>query len=154
MTKANSDFTSHSTNESNPHGVTKAQIGLGNVDNTADSKKSVKYATSAGVTEKLPSWKLIKQVTGSTQVSFSNYMTSGYTELLAVVTHGLLQEQLVFSIPASGIEKYMTLPGYYLNASENLTESLHIANNKVNVSTFVYNGNNVLSEVSLGLYVR
>lgn len=30
------------------HTHTKAQVGLGNVDNTADSAKSVKYATSAG----------------------------------------------------------------------------------------------------------
>lgn len=33
-TKANaSDLTSHTTNKSNPHGVTKAQLGLGNVEN-------------------------------------------------------------------------------------------------------------------------
>lgn len=38
----------HSSNKSNPHGVTKAQIGLDKVDNTKDSEKSVKYATSAG----------------------------------------------------------------------------------------------------------
>lgn len=38
----------HIANKSNPHGVTKAQVGLGNVDNTADSTKSVKYAASAG----------------------------------------------------------------------------------------------------------
>lgn len=37
----------HTSNKSNPHGVTKAQIGLDKVDNTEDSKKSVKYATSA-----------------------------------------------------------------------------------------------------------
>lgn len=30
------------------HTHTKAQVGLGNVDNTADSAKSVKYAASAG----------------------------------------------------------------------------------------------------------
>ena len=39
---------SHTSNKSNPHGVTKAQVGLSNVDNTADSVKSVKYAASAG----------------------------------------------------------------------------------------------------------
>lgn len=33
----------------NPHKVTKSDVGLGNVDNTADANKSVKYATSAGV---------------------------------------------------------------------------------------------------------
>ncbi len=38
----------HTSNKSNPHGVTKAQIGLDKVDNTKDSEKSVKYATSAG----------------------------------------------------------------------------------------------------------
>lgn len=39
----------HSTKTSgNPHHVTKIDVGLGNVDNTADSAKSVKYATSAG----------------------------------------------------------------------------------------------------------
>ena len=32
----------HIGNRSNPHGVTKAQVGLGNVDNTADSSKVVK----------------------------------------------------------------------------------------------------------------
>lgn len=32
----------HIGNKSNPHGVTKAQVGLGNVDNTADSSKVVK----------------------------------------------------------------------------------------------------------------
>lgn len=39
----------HSTKTSgNPHHVTKTDVGLGNVNNTADSAKSVKYATSAG----------------------------------------------------------------------------------------------------------
>ena len=43
-----STVNAHIANKSNPHGVTKSQVGLGNVDNTADSAKSVKYATSAG----------------------------------------------------------------------------------------------------------
>lgn len=45
---ARSDISSHITSGNNPHGVTKSQIGLGNVNNTADSTKSVKYATTAG----------------------------------------------------------------------------------------------------------
>ena len=43
-----SALSTHTSNTSNPHSVTKSQIGLGNVDNTADANKSVKYATSAG----------------------------------------------------------------------------------------------------------
>lgn len=46
--EASSALTSHTSNKSNPHGVTKAQVGLGNVDNTADANKSVNYANSAG----------------------------------------------------------------------------------------------------------
>ena len=44
----NDSLSSHTGNTNNPHDVTKAQIGLGNVDNTADSQKSVNYANSAG----------------------------------------------------------------------------------------------------------
>lgn len=36
---------SHSANTSNPHSVTKSQVGLGNVDNTSDANKPVSTAT-------------------------------------------------------------------------------------------------------------
>lgn len=43
--KANqSDFEVHVDNQSNPHGVTKSQVGLGNVDNTSDINKPVSTA--------------------------------------------------------------------------------------------------------------
>ena len=35
-----SALTSHTSNTSNPHSVTKAQVGLGNVDNTSDVNKN------------------------------------------------------------------------------------------------------------------
>ena len=38
----------HPGSGTNPHGTTKSDVGLGNVDNTADANKSVKYATSSG----------------------------------------------------------------------------------------------------------
>lgn len=38
---------SHINNKSNPHGITKATLNLGNVDNTADINKTVKAAGSA-----------------------------------------------------------------------------------------------------------
>ena len=41
---AQSDLTSHTGNKSNPHAVTKAQVGLGNVDNTSDMDKPVSTA--------------------------------------------------------------------------------------------------------------
>ena len=42
------DLTAHTGNKSNPHEVTKAQLGLSNVNNTADAEKSVSYANDAG----------------------------------------------------------------------------------------------------------
>lgn len=43
----------HADNRENPHGVTATQIGLGNVDNTKDNEKRVKYAGEAGKSEKV-----------------------------------------------------------------------------------------------------
>ena len=45
-------LTSHTGNTSNPHGVTKAQVGLGNVDNTSDVNKPVSTATQTALNAK------------------------------------------------------------------------------------------------------
>lgn len=45
LAKAVSELISHLANTSNPHAVTKAQVGLGSVNNTADSAKNVLSAT-------------------------------------------------------------------------------------------------------------
>lgn len=43
----------HINNKSNPHSVTKSQIGLGNVDNTSDANKPVSNAVSAALNGKV-----------------------------------------------------------------------------------------------------
>ena len=43
---------SHADNTDNPHGITKAQVGLGNVDDTADKDKPVSTAVQAALNEK------------------------------------------------------------------------------------------------------
>lgn len=48
LKKAVKALIDHIGDKKNPHGVTKAQVGLGKCDNTADKDKSVKSATSAG----------------------------------------------------------------------------------------------------------
>lgn len=47
-TTAQTNLSTHIKNTSNPHSVTKSQVGLGNVDNTADANKSVAYAAKIG----------------------------------------------------------------------------------------------------------
>ncbi len=45
----------HIANKSNPHSVTKSQIGLGNVDNTSDANKPISTATQNALNKKVNS---------------------------------------------------------------------------------------------------
>lgn len=46
-------ISAHINNKENPHGVTKAQVGLGNVDNTSDANKPVSTAQQAALNNKV-----------------------------------------------------------------------------------------------------
>lgn len=50
--KITSNLTAHTTNTDNPHNVTKSQIGLSNVDNTADVNKPISTATQNALNNK------------------------------------------------------------------------------------------------------
>lgn len=47
-----SNLETHINNKSNPHEVTKAQVGLGNVDNTSDANKPISTATQTALNGK------------------------------------------------------------------------------------------------------
>ncbi|TFC63716.1 hypothetical protein E3O62_02495 [Cryobacterium sp. TMT2-15-1] len=51
---SNAALTAHTSNVSNPHAVTKAQVGLDNVDNTSDLAKPVSSATQTALDTKQP----------------------------------------------------------------------------------------------------
>ena len=53
---------SHSKATGNPHGTTKAQIGLGNVDNTSDANKPVSTATQAELDKKVDNSQVLTDV--------------------------------------------------------------------------------------------
>ena len=48
------NLSSHTSDKSNPHEVTKAQVGLGNVDNTSDANKPISTATQTALDTKAP----------------------------------------------------------------------------------------------------
>lgn len=50
----NANIQTHIASTSNPHGVTKSQVGLGNVDNTSDISKPISTATQAALDLKAP----------------------------------------------------------------------------------------------------
>ena len=56
----------HIEDLNNPHGVTKAQINLGNVDNTADLAKPISTATQTALNLKADKTQLTNYVTTST----------------------------------------------------------------------------------------
>lgn len=58
----NTDLTTHIANKENPHEVTAAQLGLGNVDNTSDKNKPVSDAVKTELDKKLD------KVTGETEL--------------------------------------------------------------------------------------
>ena len=47
----NTNLSSHTGNKSNPHSITKSQVGLGNVDNTSDMNKPVSTAQQQAISE-------------------------------------------------------------------------------------------------------
>lgn len=52
VSSVNTLLAGHTSNKSNPHGVTKDQVGLGNVDNTSDMAKPVSSATEIELKKK------------------------------------------------------------------------------------------------------
>lgn len=66
------NLTSHASNKTNPHGVTKAQVGLGNVDNTSDANKPVSTATQTALDGKVPTTRKVNGKALSADITLSN----------------------------------------------------------------------------------
>ncbi len=69
-TSAQANLTVHINDKENPHNVTKAQVGLDKVNNTADSEKSVNtanFASEAGESRKVQSKLVVRFKGGSTE---------------------------------------------------------------------------------------
>lgn len=62
-------ITNHINNKNNPHAVTKAQVGLSNVDNTSDASKPISTATQTALDKKADKSALSNYVTTSTLTS-------------------------------------------------------------------------------------
>jgi hypothetical protein len=76
-----STLTAHTGNTSNPHAVTKAQIGLGNADNTADTSKPVSTAQAAALAAKLD-----VTTAATTYAPLRTFHAANYASLSALFT--------------------------------------------------------------------
>ena len=75
---ARTNLASHTSNTSNPHSVTKAQVGLGNVDNTSDLNKPISNAQAAVNATKVD--KANVKATPTSIPSNDNVMSEKYSE--------------------------------------------------------------------------
>lgn len=106
-----SNLTTHITNKQNPHSVTKAQVGLGNVDNTSDADKPVSTAVQTELDKKTNS--------AITDIDFADSTADD-----AIMTVGL----------ANGIitsEKNVTLPKASSTSAGIITSQESIKLNKI-----------------------
>ena len=73
---ASTDLTTHTSNTSNPHQVTKAQVGLGNVDNTSDLAKPISNATQTALDLKADKTQLANYVPNTRTVNGKQLSTN------------------------------------------------------------------------------
>ena len=125
LSKAVSDLIAHLANKSNPHSVTKAQVGLGSVDNTADSAKSVKYATTSGnltnLTATVTELNVLDGITATTaELNYTDGVTSN------------IQTQLNSKASSSHTHSSTSLTSGYLNTHpENSPTIIPFINNDI-----------------------
>lgn len=78
-----SALTAHTGNKSNPHSVTKAQVGLSNVDNTSDLNKPISTAVEEALDNKANEW---VATTSGTNTAYTVTLDPAPTELYAGMT--------------------------------------------------------------------
>lgn len=113
-TRAQADTTvkakvdSHIGNKSNPHGVTKAQVGLGNVNNTSDADKPVSTAQATAIAD-------AKAAGTNAQTNLTTHMQNMSNP------HGVTRDQLGLGTTAEIIFKKVSAPsGLWKESDERL----------------------------------
>ena len=107
-TTVNAKVDSHIGNESNPHGVTKAQVGLGNVNNTSDADKPVSTAQATAIAE-------AKAAGTTAQTNLTTHIQNKSNP------HGVTRDQLGLGTTAEIIFKKVSAPsGLWKESDERL----------------------------------
>ena len=107
-TTVNAKVDSHIGNKSNPHGVTKAQVGLGNVNNTSDADKPVSTAQAAAIAN-------AKAAGTNAQTNLTTHIQNKSNP------HGVTRDQLGMGTTAEIIFKKVSAPsGLWKESDERL----------------------------------
>ena len=127
------DIGSHISNINNPHQVTKAQIGLGNVDNTNDLSKPVSTATQTELNKKVDK-------TTTTDVSVNKIVNSGsYPYGIGILSNDKTDVNGIYS--SVGVDKdKILLASAKTGATSNLTftpDKLELIQSNSNAGTYL-----------------
>lgn len=107
-TNVNAKVDSHIGNKSNPHGVTKAQVGLGNVNNTSDADKPVSTAQATAIAD-------AKAAGTNAQTNLTTHIQNTSNP------HGVTRDQLGMGTTAEIIFKKVSAPsGLWKESDERL----------------------------------
>ena len=107
-TTVNAKVNSHIGNKSNPHGVTKAQVGLGNVNNTSDADKPVSTAQATAIAD-------AKAAGTNAQTNLTTHIKNKSNP------HGVTRDQLGMGTTAEIIFKKVSAPsGLWKESDERL----------------------------------
>lgn len=107
-TTVNAKVDSHIGNKSNPHGVTKAQVGLGNVNNTSDANKPVSTAQATAIAD-------AKAAGTNAQTNLTTHIQNKSNP------HGVTRDQLGMGTTAEIIFKKVSAPsGLWKESDERL----------------------------------
>lgn len=107
-TTVNAKVDSHIGNKSNPHAVTKAQVGLGNVNNTSDADKPVSTAQATAIAD-------AKAAGTNAQTNLTTHMKNMSNP------HGVTRDQLGLGTTAEIIFKKVSAPsGLWKESDERL----------------------------------
>lgn len=107
-TNVNAKVDSHIGNKSNPHGVTKAQVGLGNVNNTSDADKPVSTAQAMAIAD-------AKAAGTNAQTNLTTHIQNKSNP------HGVTRDQLGMGTTAEIIFKKVSAPsGLWKESDERL----------------------------------
>lgn len=92
----------HVANSENPHGVTKAQVGLGNVDNTSDADKPVSTAQQAALNLKQNSAISVEGITATTVEGALAELDSAIDGVVGSLDNYVEKSSISTAIPSSG----------------------------------------------------
>lgn len=104
----------HEARNDNPHGVTKEQVGLGNVDNTSDVDKPISTAQQAELDTKL---------NNAANGGVANNLTTNSSDVALSAAQGIVLQQKISEMTGGAIENLQALENRVAAVEQEIKEA-------------------------------